>query len=90
MEAYLEVIGIEVYKAATEGFPQPRDNTNLLGDEINYEKWNAKPKTLFLEVFARLFSIELEIIKMLIICGLIFVLYMKEQRVSVRRDITLL
>jgi hypothetical protein len=49
-----------------------------------------KPKTLFLGVFARMCSIELEIIKMLMICGWIFVLYMKEPRVSVRRDIILL
>jgi hypothetical protein len=37
MEAYLEAIDIGVYKAATQGFPQPRDTTNLLGDEIYYE-----------------------------------------------------
>jgi hypothetical protein len=44
MEAYLEAIDIGVYKAATQGFPQPRDATNHLGDENNYEKWNAKAK----------------------------------------------
>jgi hypothetical protein len=48
MEAYLEAIDIRVYRAATQAFPQPRDATNLLGDEVNYEKWNAKAKnTLF-------------------------------------------
>ena len=48
MEAYLEAIDIGVYKAATQGFPAPRDPTNLIGDEFNYEKWNAKAKnTLF-------------------------------------------
>jgi hypothetical protein len=48
MEAYLEAIDIGVYKTTTQGFPQPRDATNLLGDEINYEKWNAKAKnTIF-------------------------------------------
>jgi hypothetical protein len=57
MEAYLEAIDIGVYKSTTQGFPQPRDATNLLGDEINYEKWNAKAKTLFLRVFARMCSI---------------------------------
>ena len=45
MEAYLEAIDIGVYKAATQGFPKPRDPTNLVGDEYNYEKWNAKAKT---------------------------------------------
>jgi hypothetical protein len=48
MEAYLEAIDIGVYKAATQGFPEPRDPTNLVGEEFNYEKWNAKTKnTLF-------------------------------------------
>jgi hypothetical protein len=69
MEAYLEAIDIGVYKASTQGFSEPRDATNLVGDEYNYEKWNAKAKTLFLGVFARMYSIELEITKMLMICG---------------------
>jgi hypothetical protein len=48
MEAYLEAIDIGVYKAATQRFPEPRDPTNLVGEELNYEKWNAKAKnTLF-------------------------------------------
>jgi hypothetical protein len=47
-EAYLEATDIGVYKAATQGFPKPRDATNLVGDEYNYEQWNAKAKyTLF-------------------------------------------
>jgi hypothetical protein len=47
MEAYLEAIDIGVYKAATQGFTEPRDPANLVED-INYEKWNAKAKnTLF-------------------------------------------
>jgi hypothetical protein len=90
MEAYLEAIDIGVYNAATQGFPQPRDATNLLGDESNYEKWNKKAKNTLLRVFARMCSIELEIIKMIMVCGWTFVLYMKELRVSVRRDIILL
>jgi hypothetical protein len=47
VEAYLEAIDIGVYKAATQGFPEPRDPTNLVGDEYNYGNWNAKAKTLF-------------------------------------------
>jgi hypothetical protein len=38
METYLEAIDIGVYKAATQGFPEPRDPTDLIGDEYNYEK----------------------------------------------------
>jgi hypothetical protein len=90
MEAYLEAIDIGVYKAATQGFPEPRDPTNLVGEEFNYEKWNAKAKNTLLEAFAKMCLIELEIIKMLMICGWTYVLYMKELEVSVRRDITLL
>jgi hypothetical protein len=48
MEAYLEAIDIGAYKATTQGFPEPRDPTNLVGDEYDYEKWNSKAKnTLF-------------------------------------------
>jgi hypothetical protein len=49
-----------------------------------------KGKNTLLGAFARMFSIEKEIIKMLMICGRIFVLYMKKERVSMRRDIILL
>jgi hypothetical protein len=63
MEAYLEAIDIRVYKSATQGFLEPKDPTNLVGEEFNYEKWNAKAKTLFLEAFAKMCLIELETIK---------------------------
>jgi hypothetical protein len=58
MEAYLEVIDIGVYKAATQGFPEPRDPTNLVEEEFNYEKWMIRPKTLSLEAFAKMSLIE--------------------------------
>jgi hypothetical protein len=52
MEACLEVINIGVYRVTTQGFPKPKDPTNLLGGEIHYEKWNAKAKdTLFRGLF---------------------------------------
>jgi hypothetical protein len=48
MEAYLEVIDVGVYRAATQGFPKPKEPANLVGDDVNYEKWNAKARnTLF-------------------------------------------
>jgi hypothetical protein len=90
MEAYLEAIDIGVYKAATQGFPEPRDPINLVGEEFNYEKWNAKAKTLFLEAFAKMSLIELETIEMLMIRGWIYVFYMKGLEVSMSRDIILL
>jgi hypothetical protein len=69
MEAYLESIDIGVYKAATQWFPEPRDATNLVGDEYNYEKWNAKAKnTLFRGLYKDVFNIVRNH-KMLMICG---------------------
>ena len=48
MEAYLESLDIGVLRAASQGFPTPRNPANLQGDEIHYEKWNAKTRnTLF-------------------------------------------
>ena len=45
---YLEALDVGVLRAASQGFPTPRDPTNLQGDEIHYEKWNAKARnTLF-------------------------------------------
>jgi hypothetical protein len=49
-----------------------------------------RPKTLFLEAFAKMCLIELETIEMLMICEWTYVLYMKELEESMRRDITLL
>ena len=48
MEAYLEALDVGVLRAASQDFPKPKDPTNPQGDEVNYEKWNAKARnTLF-------------------------------------------
>ena len=48
MEAYLEALDIGVLRATSQGFPKPKDPANLQGDEVHYEKWNAKARnTLF-------------------------------------------
>ena len=48
MEAYLEALDIGVLRAASHGFLKPKDPANLQGNEVNYEKWNAKTRnTLF-------------------------------------------
>ena len=48
MEAYLKAIDVGVLRAATQGFPKPKDLANLQGDEVHYAKWNAKARnTLF-------------------------------------------
>ena len=44
MEAYLEALDVGVLRGASQGFPKPKDPTNLQGDEVNYEKWNAKAR----------------------------------------------
>ena len=38
MEAYLEALDVGILRAASQGFPKPRDATHLQGDEVNYEK----------------------------------------------------
>jgi hypothetical protein len=48
MEVYLEAIDVGVFRATTQGFPAPKDPANLIGDEVNCEKWNVKARnTLF-------------------------------------------
>ena len=42
MEAYLEALDVGILRAASQGFPKPWDAAHLQGDEVNYEKWNAK------------------------------------------------
>jgi len=37
-----------VFRATTQGLPKPKDPANLVGDEVHYEKYNAKAKnTIF-------------------------------------------
>ena len=38
MEAYLEALDVGILRAASQGFPTPRDAAHLQGDEVNYEK----------------------------------------------------
>ena len=48
MEAYLEALDVGILRAASQGFPKPRDPTHFKGNEVNYKKWNAKAKnTIF-------------------------------------------
>ena len=48
MEAYLEALDVGVLRAASQGFPKPKDLAKLHSDELHYEKWNAKARnTLF-------------------------------------------
>ena len=89
METYLEAIDVGVLRAATQGFPKPKDFINLIGDEANYEKWNAKAKAPSLEAFARMSSTVSGTTKNSMHYGRTFVLSMRELRVSVMSVITL-
>ena len=37
-EAYLEALDVGILRAASHGFPRPRNPAQLQGDEVNYEK----------------------------------------------------
>ena len=89
MEAYLEALDVGVRRAASQGFPKPKDPANLQGDEVHYEKWNAKARTPFLEAFAKMSLTVCGTTKTPIHYGETFVHSMKEPRVSVRNSITL-
>ena len=57
MEAYLEALDVDILRAASQGFPKPRDATNLQGDEVNYENGMQRLATPSLEAFAKTCSI---------------------------------
>ena len=46
MKAYLEALDVEILRAASQGFPKPQDAVYPQGDELNYEKWNAKARNI--------------------------------------------
>jgi hypothetical protein len=57
METYLEAIDVGVYRAASQGFTKPKDPANLVGDEVHYEKWNAKARNaIFRDVCKDVFN----------------------------------
>ena len=89
MEAYLEALDVGVLRAVLQGFPKPKDPTNLQGDEVQYEKWNAKARNTLLEAFARMSLTVCRTTKMPMHYGRTFVCSMRELRVSLRNAITL-
>ena len=89
MEAYLDAIDVGVYIAATQGFPKPKDPANLVGDEENYEKWNAKARNTLFRGLCMGVLIVCGTTKMPMHYGWTFVHSMREPRVSVRNATTL-
>ena len=53
MEEYLEALDVGVLRAASQGFPKPKDPTILQGDEVHYEKWNAKARNTLFRVLCK-------------------------------------
>lgn len=74
-----------MFTTATQGLPKHKDPTNLIGDEIYYEKQNVKAQTHSSKGFARIYSTEYIILRTLMLFGSIFLHYMSEPRASVRR-----
>jgi hypothetical protein len=53
MEAYLEVIDVEVLRAVTQGFTKPKDPATLLVMRLIMRSGMQRPKTPSLEAFIR-------------------------------------
>ena len=89
MEAYLEALDVGILRADSQGFPKPRDATNLQGDEVHYEKWDAKArKNLFRGLCKDAFN-HVRNHKDAHSLGQTFVRSMREQRASVSNAIIL-
>ena len=57
MEAYLEALDVGILRAASQGFPTPKNPAQLQGDEVNYENGMQRLATPSLEAFANVCSI---------------------------------
>ena len=89
MEAYLEALDVGILRATSQGFPTPKNAAQLQGDEVNYEKWNAKARnTIFRGLCKDVFNRE-GTTKTPMLYGRMFVRSMREPRVSVRNAIIL-
>jgi hypothetical protein len=53
MEPYLEVIDVGGFKALTQDLSQPKDVTNLISNEIHYEKWKHKGQNTLFRVLSK-------------------------------------
>ena len=56
METYLEALDVGILRAASQGFPKPRDATHLQGDEVNCENGMQRLETPYLEAFVKMCS----------------------------------
>ena len=56
METYLEALDVGILRAASQGFPKPRDAAHPQGDQLNYEKGMQRLETPYLETFVKMCS----------------------------------
>ena len=89
MEAYLEALDVGVLRAASQGFPTPKDPANLKVMRFTTRSGIQGLETLFLEAFARMSLTVCGTTKTPMYYGQTFVRSMREPRVSVRNVITL-
>jgi hypothetical protein len=90
MEAYLEAIDVECLRAATEGLPAIKDPANPSGDEKKYDRWNTKAKNALYRGLGKDIFNHVRNAKNAHELWEIFVLSMRELRVSVMNAIILL
>ena len=56
MEAYLEALDVGILRAASQGFPKPRDAAHPQRDELNYDNGMQRLETPYLEAFVKMCS----------------------------------
>ena len=89
MEVYLEALDVGVLRAASQGFPTPKDPANLKVMRFTTRSGMQRLETLSLEAFARMSLTMCGTTKTPIHYGRTFVHSMKEPRVRVRNAIIL-
>ena len=87
-EAYLEALDVGVLRAASQGFPKPKDPPTFKTMRLTMRSEMQRLETFFLDSFARMSLTVCETTKMPINYGQTFVRSIREARVSVRNAIT--
>ena len=89
MEAYLEAIDVGVLRAASQGFPKPKDPATFKVLRFTTRSGMRRLETPFLEAFVRMSLTVCGTTKMSMHYGRTFVRSMREPRVSVMNATTL-
>ena len=89
MEAYQEALDVGVLRAASQGFPKPKDPATFKVLRFTTRSGMRRLETPFLEAFVRMFLTVCGTTKTPIHYGQTFVRSMREPRVSLRNATTL-